>query len=207
MSGPWKQKATSGGGDYRVCPAGTHPATLVAIIDIGTHKETFQNETKELRKVVLCFDVHPENEDPIVVIRDYTFSFHEKSALRGLIEKWRGTAFKEDEEFDVPTLLGKTCFVQIVQKQSLNNRTYARLDGVMKPPKGATVPKSSYKPVLWSVEDGKPFPELEFEAWLRGQQLSETVQYAKELQGKTGNGNGNGKKQETANVGADEEPF
>lgn len=202
--GIWKQKASSGGGDFRVCPAGTHPATLVAILDIGTHAETFQGKTTDHRKVVLCFDVHPENEEPIVVIRDYTLSFNEKSALRGLVEKWRGTAFKEDEEFEIPTLLGKTCFVQITQKQSLNNRTYARLDGVMKAPKGAQVPKSEHKPVLWSVEDGQPFPELGYEAWLRGTELKELVKQAKEARP----GNGNGQKQPAgASATADEEPF
>lgn len=176
-----KVKASSGGGDYRVCPAGTHPAVLVAVLDIGTHTETYNGESKDTRKVVLIWDVHPEEEEPIVVLRDFTLSFNEKATLRQLVERWRGTAFQEDEEFDVGTLAGKSCYVQIVHKQSAKDRTYARVDGLVKLPKGAPTPKSVHPPLVWSVEDRTPFPTLPYEAYLRGKPVADVVKECHEL--------------------------
>lgn len=183
MPNPFEMKASSGGGDFEACPAGTHPAVLLGLLDIGTYTESFQGQPpKDSRKVLLVWEVQVDT-DRHYVGRDYTLSFNTKSTLRQLVEKWRGKAFGDDESFDLMSVVGKPCLISIVHKQSQSGNTYARVDGVMALPKGMPAPVAAHKTVVWSMESGSPVPRDEWIPFLRGKPLSDVVATCKERAG------------------------
>ena len=183
--------SNGGGGDFTPCPEGSHPAILVGLFDIGTHREPgFQGAAEEdVRKVVMVWEVHTD-EGAFIVLRDYRLSFHEKAGLRKVIEGWRGKAFGEEEEFDLSTIAGKAALVQITHKTAkTSGNTYGRLEAVMKLPKQMAAPTAANKAETWSVDDGKPFPALSYDCYLRGEPLADVVKRAAELRhGKVASG-------------------
>ena len=203
-----KMKASKGGeGDYTPCPEGSWPAILVGLFDVGTHREPgYQGAPDEdVRKCVLVWEVHTDEAPaPWIVLRDYRLSFHEKAGLRKLIEGWRGKAFGEDEEFDLDTLKGRAALVQITHKVAkTSGNTYGRLESVMKLPKQIQPPTAKHAAVVWSVDDGKPFPALEYDCYLRGEPLADVVKRAAELRG----GNGHAATAAAATAAEAEEVF
>lgn len=180
---PFQMQASSGGGDFEACPAGTHPAVLVGLLDIGTYSEQFQGQPpKDARKVLLVWEVIVDDARHYVG-RDYTLSFNQKATLRQLVEKWRGKAFGDDEGFDLSVLVGKPCLISIVHKTSGSGNTYGRVDGVMSLPKGMPAPTASHPPVVWSVMSGGPVPDADWLPYLRGKPLQEVIKTCKERNG------------------------
>ena len=201
--GKWTQKASSGngGGDFESCPAGNHPAVLIGLIYLGTQDEVkFQsNEREMVHKVMFVWEIPDEkkaNGTPHTIGRDFRLSFHEKSAMRQLIEKWRGKGFGESEEFDIDRLLGQPCLLSVVQKPSKSNpdRSYAKVDGVGQLPKGMAKPKAINKPVSWVIEPGAKLPEMEWLPFLYGEPLKDVI--ARSQEWKDGYDEGSGKAEE-----------
>lgn len=146
----------SGGGNFtplEPVPQGNHVGILYQIIELGTVEEEYQGETKHQYKVQLTWelsDILNEFEDketgepvskPRVISKDYTLSAHEKSALRLMLESWRGKKFSDDEaaEFDLTKLLGKPCMVN-VSHTIKGDRTYANITAITGIPSRMTVP-------------------------------------------------------------------
>ena len=168
-------------GDYEGAPAGSHPAVLVAMIDLGTQKTEFKGETKIARQVFLAWELTSEkkaNGSNFVVGKTYTMSFARKANLRALVEKWRGKAFSEDEKFDLDKLLGKPCVVSIVQ-----NGNYTNVDSASQPTKGLKVEPQTYPNVLWAVGNTEPFPEHEWLPYSYGKKLYDVVRQSQEFKG------------------------
>jgi hypothetical protein len=164
--GKWNQKATTGGGDFESCPAGNHPAVLVALIDLGTQNDTFPGqEPRQVRKVFLVWEVPGEKKadgSSHFTGRTYPCLFSPKAGLRVMIEKWRGKEFAEDEEFELDKMLGKSCLLSLVDKESAKGKTYTKIDGVAGLPKGLPPVKPTVTPFAWSIGDG----EIPAQAWL-----------------------------------------
>lgn len=181
-----KMKAKSGGGNFEACPAGNHPAVLVAIIDLGTQKETFNGEVKEARKGYFCWYI-PENvtddNKEYYVGREYTLSFHEKAGLRKLVESWRNKPFAENEEFDLKKLLGQACLLNVVN-ESKKDKTYSKIAGVSSLPKGMQKPSATVEAVFFDFdEDSKDnFPEEEWLPWSYGSKLIDIAKRSPEWQ-------------------------
>ena len=161
-------------GDFAPPPMGSHPARLYRIVDCGTQESTFNNETKRARKLMLSWELvgthMPDDEQrrPYTVHATYTNSTHEKASLRKLLESWRGRAFtkEEMEAFDVETLIGKGCYVNIVHKTK-GDRVYANIASVMAAPKGQAVPPLVNAPLVFNLDA----PD-----WQVFNSLSETMQ-------------------------------
>jgi hypothetical protein len=202
----WKQKATSGGGDFEACQAGNHPAVLVGLIDIGTHSDTFPGQPpRDVRKVFLVWEIPGEKKadgTSHFVGRTYNSLFSAKAGLRVMIEKWRNKEFGDDEEFDLDKLLGKSCLLSLVEKESANGNKYAKIDGVAALPKGSPAVKPTVKPVAWQIGDG-PIPAESWIPYVHGVPLNTTVEASpewKESGGAAPAGVGAGNE-------ADDEPF
>jgi hypothetical protein len=152
-----KMKSSGNAGNFaplEPVPAGNHIGILYQILEIGTIDVEYQGETKRQYKVSLSWELPDETAEfpdketgqtvtkPRVVSKEYTLSSHEKSGLRNLIESWRGRKFKTDEEaeaFDLSTLLGKGCMIQVNHHES-GDRTYARIGAVTSLPKAIGTP-------------------------------------------------------------------
>jgi hypothetical protein len=169
---------TQAPGDFEGAPAGSHPAVLVAMIDLGTQKEEYKGETKIARKVFLAWELTGEkktNGKNFVVGKTYTLSFAKKANLRALVEKWRGKAFADDEQFDLAKLIGKPCVVSIVQ-----NGNYTNVDSASQPTKGLKVEPATYPNVMWELGSTDPFPEHEWLPYSYGKPLLEKIQACEE---------------------------
>lgn len=183
----FKQKAASNQyGDSEVPPAGNHAAVLVGIIDLGTQREKgFQGaEDRDVHKVMLVWELTGEKKSAStenhVTWTDFNASFNEKAKLRQWIEKWRGKAFSEDEEFDLSSLLGKKCLLTLVHKESQKGRTYAKVDGIAPVPKNFAVPAAQIKPLQWEIGGGKPIPEEPWLPMVYGDKLEDVIKRSSE---------------------------
>lgn len=151
------------GGDFTPPPAGTFPAICYRVIDLGTQQTTYNGQTKRQHKVLLSWELKDEDavtEDgqPMTIHQRYTWSTHEKAALRQHLESWRGKAFSEADfgpgGFDIKNVLGVGCLLGIVHAEK-NDRTFANISSVSKIPKGMEPPSGpvNEKLFLWLEPD------------------------------------------------------
>jgi hypothetical protein len=139
----------TGGAAFTPCPAGSYLARCVRLIDLGTQTTDYQGETKTARKLLLAFEVlddeaRRDDGQPFVLSKRYTASLHEKAGLRTHRAGWRGRDFTPDElkGFDLAAVLGKDCFISVVDATK-GDRTYSNLASIMKPPKGMKPPEGT----------------------------------------------------------------
>lgn len=150
----------SSGGNFEKAPEGVHFAVCVGVWDIGTQPSDLY---KPARKVVLCWELVGETAadgKPFTISQSFTMSLHEKSTLRPKIEAWRGKVITDAEaqKFDLATLLGRPCQLQVTHKES-NGKTYANVTSIMAIPKG--VPPMQAKTPLseYTITMGENFPD------------------------------------------------
>lgn len=150
-------KAT-GGQDFELTPAGTHAAICYRLIDLGTQKQVFGSDTKNIHKILISWELPDElmtDGRPFTIHSRYTLSLHEKAKLRADLESWRGRAFTEAEleGFDLENLLGKGCLVNVVHTEN-NGKTYANIRALTPLPKGMRVPATTENPLVsFSLQD------------------------------------------------------
>ncbi len=133
---------SEGPGAYSPCPSGTYAARLCALVDLGTQTSTWEGEQKSAHKVLLTFEIcdpetRREDGGAHTISRRFTASLHSKSALRKLLEAWRGRPFNPAElkQFDLKVLLGMPCMVSVLHETKAD-KTFANLASVMKLPRG-----------------------------------------------------------------------
>lgn len=155
------------GSSFTPCPAGTYPARMVQLLDLGTQISDFQGETKAAHKLLLTFEIcDPETSrddgKPFTISKRFTASLHEKAGLRKTLESWRGRPFSPDElrGFNLENILGKPCLLSVVQ-ETKGERTYSNISAIMGMPKGMTCPDPSATPASfdlsapnWEIFDG-----------------------------------------------------
>lgn len=181
----FKMKATSGEDFGDKAPAGSHAAVLVAIIDLGSHTESYQGaKPKEVRKVYFAWELPTEfqahSRMPYVLCREYTYSLNKKAGLRILIEKWRGASFKEGEEFDLGKMLGKPCLLTVVDKERSDGKKFSSIDGVTSLPKGMAAPEPTKELVSWEIDSGLPIPMQLWLPFTFGQSVQDKIKASKE---------------------------
>lgn len=164
---PFKGKAKADGGDYKteVPSAETHDARVVALVDLGTHSESYKGEeAKDRHSVLVVYELDEEVEgfkgrNHVVGVR-YTLSFHEKSTLRKIVESITndGQKFTDNADVDLTKLLGQPCTVQIshtTKTTDKGERVYANV-GVISAvarKKHQGFFQATRKPFLWSIGD------------------------------------------------------
>lgn len=130
---------------FPTAPEGSFPAVCVDNIDLGMVKSSFGGEERERHMVRLVWQIDEEEEPgkPYLVKQDYTASLHEKAALRKHLEAWRGRAFTDVElfGFELDTIIGAGCIVNVVHNRGRRGGTFANVAGVMKLAKGMIAPK------------------------------------------------------------------
>lgn len=121
--------------EYENAPADTYIGVCYRIIDLGTQQIEWQGEVKRQHKVMISWELNAAMSDgqPFTMHKRYTLSLHEKAQLCKDLEAWRGRPFTEDEAkgFDIGTVLGAPCMMQIVHT-SKNGKTYANINALMK---------------------------------------------------------------------------
>lgn len=151
-----------GGGDWALCPEGTHIARCNWVIDLGTHLDAKYGKPK--RQVLLGFELPntllPDGDragEPFLVTRRFTQSLGPKAHLRAFLQAWRGRTFTDEEleGFDLFNVAGKPCFVTITHNKSQDgSRTYTNIVGVAQLPKGTACPDPINPTRTYSIEQG-----------------------------------------------------
>lgn len=142
---------SKGGIKFEPIENGTHVATCVQMIHIGTLEDEFDGKPVIADKVRITFELpnelvkfkDDEPELPRFISKEFTLSMNEKSSLRKFLNSWRGVPFSEDEakKFDITKLLGLPVMLSITTKTSKTGKSYndilsasALIKGMEKPP-------------------------------------------------------------------------
>lgn len=174
-------KATSSGKDFELAPVGVHPARCYRVIDLGTQTTEWQGQTKKAHKVMLTWELLGDERmadgRPFSISKRFTASTHEKGVLRPFLEAWRGRPFTPEEigSFDITTVLGAPCLLNVTHDAGKDGTTYANISGCMPIPKGMPKPEGVNPPVTFDLDQ----PDMAlFESF--GQKLQATIMSAEE---------------------------
>lgn len=134
----------NGGQTIEKLENGVYTATSSAIIDLGLQRNEQFGKTQ--RKFMMIWDIIGEDveingeKQPRTISKEYSFSLHEKSALRKDLQAWRGKPFSDEElqGFNILTVLNKSCQLQIILEEK-NNKRYNNIAGIMSLPKGTQI--------------------------------------------------------------------
>jgi len=114
MNGAWTTTASKGnGGPVEKAPPGTHPAVLVALIDLGNQWQSAFSPGeagKYQHRLYWVYELPMEkkaNGESHLIAIDLTWSLNEKAKMRQFIESRLGRKIAEGEKYDVSAELGQ----------------------------------------------------------------------------------------------------
>lgn len=120
--------------DFAITPEGQYVGRCFKIVDMGTQTTTGMYGVKDQHKVMISWELldgsKMQDGRPFAVSQFYTVSLHEKAKLRADLEAWRGRKFtpEELEGFDIGSVLGAYCMLQVVHDES---GKYANVQTIM----------------------------------------------------------------------------
>jgi hypothetical protein len=143
-------KATKQESTFELVPIGNHLARVYRVIHIGTAPEAYMGEEQMMNKILIGFELCNEKkvfkeekgEEPLVIGREFTLSMGKKSNLKKFVENMLGVALQDEEaySFDIASLIGEACLLNVIHKVSGKGNTYALIQGASPVPKGMIVP-------------------------------------------------------------------
>lgn len=120
-------------------PEGLHRAVCFAVVYIGIVDSGFGPKEK-IQIYWQIEEKHPEFQSPFILSKRYNLSFHEKSALYGDTESWRGKKWTQDdiEKLDIETLATNhvNCTLNVIHNVK-DGSTWANVGNVNPPMKGS----------------------------------------------------------------------
>jgi hypothetical protein len=137
-------KINSNSGKFQPCPEYTGSAVCVDVTPLKTVQT--QYGPKDKFRVVYEIGMTKEDGTPWCVwSAPFTPSYHENSALRPFLRKWRGADLSPDElkSFDTEDLIGRPAHITVIHEHS-NGEIYANI-ALIQPDKSATPLKPSGK--------------------------------------------------------------
>lgn len=156
------------GGNFERCPTGAHLARCYRIVDLGTQKSEYMGEVKHLHKIMLGWEVHGVDDNgkpltmrdgrPFSMFKNYTLSWSEKANLRLDLQSWRGKPFDQEEmrKFDLKTVLGAWCMLNVIERPGTNGNIYANVNGVTPVPaiiKQSGLPKAVNPDEIFNLQE------------------------------------------------------
>ena len=148
------------GSNFELCPAGVYVGVCVWVIDMGMQFSPIYQRTS--RKVKLGFEFPNDlmqDGRPFLICKNFTMSLNEKASLRKDLASWRGRDFTPEElkGFDVKSILGAPCQINIIHNQSDDGtRTYANIGAIMPLVKGMEKPTSVGDLIFYNSEEPNP---------------------------------------------------
>jgi hypothetical protein len=152
---PFKRKASNTGGeDWEIPDPGLHPATVVGLVDLGSHNNDYRGEARDPKRILfVAWELATLDTDgkSFIVGEGFTDSLHKKANWRKLLEGWRGRAFAEGEEFDPMSILSAKCLITLAHGMTTNGKKYCHLAAVCPPMKGQTIPDATKPPYIFHL--------------------------------------------------------
>ena len=195
-------KAESNSGSFTPVPPGLHLARCYRIIDLGTQKTNWKGQEKELRKVMIQFEVHSIDDDgnplltdkgePLSISKNYTLSLNEKANLSLDLESWRGASFTAEERkgFELKKLLGVWAMISVTKSVGHDGKEYTNISNINPVPaniKKAGLPDPHNDAKLFSIDS----PDMELFENL-GNRLKEKISSSPEWRARNKNSDGFG---------------
>jgi hypothetical protein len=157
-----------------------YDAVCFQVVDLGTHTNEWQGKKTRARKCLIGFEVPSEMMEiegkdgtmlsmPRVLSRQLTISLSEKSNMLPLLVSWRGRDFTPEEEvaFDISKLMGCTCELQIINKNSKKTgKPYNFIQNILSPRDGVKKVTPQTPELYFSFEDNTDVPDMP--DWIRG---------------------------------------
>lgn len=150
--------------DFEATPMGLQDAVCVNVFDVGLQRW----DDKTQHKVVVLFELAERRSDgkPFTLHKMFTASLHDRATLRGFLEGWRGKAFTPQEladGWDLDRIIGVSCQLNLVEKQTPDRRTYIEIASVMRPRVNlvAATPRSYVPEFVRRKRESQVIPELE----------------------------------------------
>ncbi len=159
---------STGNKEFKMVPPGSHLARCYRIIDLGTQATVWEGQQKFLRKVMIGWEVHGEEDngkplltdegEPLAMFKNYTLSWSENANLRKDLQLWRGTPWTDAEanRFDLKNILGQWCMLNVVHAEGNNGKTYANVKSISAVPgviKKAGLPQGVNKLQLFRLAE------------------------------------------------------
>lgn len=148
----------SGNGTFELVPEGTFAAACYAVIDLGYQVNRFNQDGPRQAKVRIEWEVFSgenENEDPLVIGKEYTNSLNSKATLRKDLESWRGKPFTAEElaGFNLSKLIKAPCIINIIHEKSADGtREYASIKSLSPLMKGMKAPECCREPIIFDLD-------------------------------------------------------
>lgn len=153
---------SGGGGDFKLVPAGMHPAICDMMVDLGLQENKSPLYGDSIKhQVYIRWQIPSERleyekdgqmiEGPMTIGSYYTLSLHEKANLRKHLQGWRGKEFSDEEaeKFDISAVLGKPCTLNVIHKKKNDGSIRAYVDSVGPPMKGVPPAELEGETVLY----------------------------------------------------------
>lgn len=161
----------SASGSFTPVPPGTYLARCYRIVDLGTQQSEYLGVSKELKKVMLQFEVHGEDEDnkplitakgePMSISKNFTLSLGEKATLRRDLVSWRNRDFTKDEldGFELKNVLGAWAMISVTKAMGNNGKEYTNIANINAVPKAMkqNLPPAHNAVGIFSIAD----PDME----------------------------------------------
>jgi hypothetical protein len=149
------------GGQFENPPAGSHIARCISVIDLGTQQhQGFQGSPPwSSRDVRITFELpttmmegiyKPEVKGkPFGASITLKQSLHPSSKMRKMLVGWRGRDFTAEElgNFDLKSILGKACFLSLVERGE-----YVNIESIAAIPKGVICPPQVNPSIYFSLD-------------------------------------------------------
>ena len=160
----------SGSGTQQEIISGIVCAVCYMVVDCGTHLTEYKGETLKRRKVRLGFEIPSfrieiekdgkKVDMPRVLSEVWTASTGRKSNLRSVLQRWDGKELEGDyPEYDLKTLLGRQCQLQVVERKKKNGGMCSKIIDILPPTAGMEL-ECENPHVYFSFDDDKPIPEI-----------------------------------------------
>lgn len=130
-------------GDWELPPAETLPAVLIGFVDLGTHDNSFNGETKKRHLIYLVWELTatPDSSGQNFLVGcEYTWSLSSQANLRPVIEAINGKPLVNGNDFDIASVVGKPCQLTLVEGETKAKKKFVQVSNVTAAGKYVNVP-------------------------------------------------------------------
>lgn len=159
-------KKVSSEKERELCPAENMRGLVTKIFYLGTIPNFYEPDRDPVEQVAFFFELDAEDSEGRrhVLSKVMTYSLHPKSTLSKWFSPILGSNWpKENEQFDITSILGLSCMVSVTHYLKRDGKTGAKINSISKLARGMEPLESdsdqycmSYDDPQWSEHKGVP---------------------------------------------------
>jgi len=160
--------------EYVLVPPGSHIGRIYQIVDLGVQKggEYLGAVVADHVKIHIGLELPEEIMDsgkPMVISRSFKASFHKKANLRKFIQGMLGKTFPDNHLFDVNSLIGHACMINVVHVPRTDDpqKMRAVIESASPVPKGLVCKPPINPPVILDLDEFDPKAYAALPEWVQ----------------------------------------